>query len=202
MKVKVAILVVTFALLPLANALAEVPSVCDQYTGKAKGICISASKGVKCGQPDQMASPQACQNLEAQFRETGAGEPPWLISCPAECMQYFEETLLLTTAKDPPFDTAWCHEEEIEDWSGTHLVFEWTDPQWGYVTDWARISISVSAPPFEVWFACEGIAYFDGGVVNSYWSSVTPTELGNACSAEIKSIAAGYGVICQEPVVP
>ena len=119
-----------FAFIVGAFAAMPVFATCDDYTGQARGICIAATKGVRCGQPDQAASPQACSELEAQFTEATGGEhPPWVSLCPEKVYyqkvmnyvlqqgaDYFDRgSCIIDLNADPDIYTSWVEVTGTDD---------------------------------------------------------------------------------------
>ncbi len=63
------------------NATAANAGVCDEFTGKALGLCMAYTAGMKCNTSEPSGNAAACARIEQNLVET-TGEPlPW--TCPA-----------------------------------------------------------------------------------------------------------------------
>jgi hypothetical protein len=202
MKGKYALSIVfAFVLLisPSKNLYAETPDLCEQYTGKAKGICIAAIHGARCGETEPSATSLACERLADQFRDaTGGEEPPWTPQCPVVCMQAYEDILSIFQSVDPTIvDYKTCG-------IGTNNVDFWLINISYYVNSYSDVidlrSIIYPNVPGEgpSAFECGGVSQIESNPY-SYWynSYENIFEQFDSCTEEIESIAASLGLICQ-----
>ena len=60
------------------HAVPMVDPACEGLTGQARGICISATQGVKCNTRKRNQNSEACARLEETFRAATGTEPTWL----------------------------------------------------------------------------------------------------------------------------
>ena len=63
------------------NATAANAGVCDEFTGKALGLCMAYTAGMKCNTSEPSGNAAACARIEQNLVETTGESLPW--TCPA-----------------------------------------------------------------------------------------------------------------------
>jgi hypothetical protein len=155
-----------------------VESVCDDYSGKAGGICVAYCEATDCDSDSPHASEKACDRLYDQFVSAVDEEPPCLVSDYPVDLVYSADDIVTeiyvdgTALSDDGSHLGWSLEsfQSLTLSSGTHTIAVRVDD---IARSLSGFRMAVSVDGVETWVTGDGSWLFSDDAPVGSWTEVT-----------------------------